>query len=435
MPPVLIYSTPFFLSAFLVFLIAPFGFRWRRRRGAWYMILSLLLGGVWAASEGALYLGLGLDTNLTITRLQYLAVAPLPSVVLLFVLSIFGYDRWVEPARRLLLFGMAPAVVLMVWTDPWHHWVYTRHFLIEAWPVKMLGLIHGPLWWFILGYHYLLMALSTGLLVRQAVTSSRMGRDQALILLIAEGFVWLLNAVYAFGYSPVPNMDVGPLAFILVALAMAWGFYRYNLLGVLPIAKAEIFSGLDLPILVVDNGDRILEMNPAAAAMFGIDADRAVGGALAEVLKNHPALCRLPQQADSIEVCLNLARQARFFVARISPLWRQHRQRLGRVIVLQEVTALRESERLQGVLEMAGAVCHDLSQPVMAIEGYADLMAINTGAEDPNQPLVRKIVEQARRLSAMNQRLVRITRYETRPYPGGSIVDIAKASARGRAAE
>jgi signal transduction histidine kinase len=83
---------------------------------------------------------------------------------------------------------------------------------------------------------------------------------------------------------------------------------------------------------------------------------------------------------------------------------------------------------LHGVLEMAGAVCHGLSQPVMAIEGYADLMAMNTSADDPNWSLIQKIVAQAKKISEMNQRLVRITRYETRPYMGGNIVDIAKSS-------
>ncbi len=431
MPPALIYSSPFFLSAILVWVVAFFAFRRRQRPGAWYLTLTALLGGLWAASEGAIYLGLDMETNQTLIYSQFLVVAPLPVMALLFALSVFRYDRWIKPARKLLLYFLAPLVVVLAWSDSWHHWMYPQRFLIDTGPVPMLGLTHGPVWWIIIGYHYLLMALLAGLLVRQALASSMLGRDQALVILAAVGFVWLLNAIYVFGYSPVPNMDIGPLAFILVALSMAWGFFRYNLLEVLPIAKEEIFYGLNMPILVVDQGNRILEINPAAAKMFEIDAARSIGGALDAVLGAHPALCNLPEESESIEVCLNLAQQARFFAVRVSPLWRQHRERLGRMIVLQEITALRESERLQGVLEMAGAVCHDLSQPVMAIEGYADLMAIHSTAEEPNHKLIHKILEQARKLSEMNQRLVRITRYETRPYMGGSIVDIAKSSSEG----
>lgn len=428
MPPALSYSSPFFLSAILVFVLALFCFARRQRRGAWYLTLTLVLGGLWAACEGALYLGLGMQVNLIINYLQYLVVAPLTPLALLFALAVFGYDRWLKPVQTLLLYILAPVMVLLAWADPWHRWVYPQRYLIDTGPVPMLGLSHGPLWWAIIGYQYLLLTLLAVVLVRQVGISSRMGRAQALVILLALGVVWLLNAIYVTGHSPVPNMDIGPLAFILVALSMAWGFFRYNLLEVLPIAKTEIFNSLGLPILVVDANDRIVEINPMAEAMLDIVASRCAGRPLGEILGAYPGLGDLSPQSGSTEVRLNLAGRERFFEARVSTLWRNKKEKLGRVIVLQELTALRESERLHGVLEMAGAVCHGLSQPVMAIEGYADLMAMNTSADDPNWSLIQKIVAQAKKISEMNQRLVRITRYETRPYMGGNIVDIAKSS-------
>jgi len=39
-----------------------------------------------------------------------------------------------------------------------------------------------------------------------------------------------------------------------------------------------------------------------------------------------------------------------------------------RVIELRKTLA--EKEKMQGVLEMAGAICHELNQPLMAISGY-----------------------------------------------------------------
>jgi hypothetical protein len=37
-----------------------------------------------------------------------------------------------------------------------------------------------------------------------------------------------------------------------------------------------------------------------------------------------------------------------------------------------------QRERLQGVFEMAGAVCHELNQPLMAISGYTDFLAMKS---------------------------------------------------------
>ena len=81
-----------------------------------------------------------------------------------------------------------------------------------------------------------------------------------------------------------------------------------------------------------------------------------------------------------------------------------------------------EKEKLHGVLEMAGAICHEINQPLQTILGYSALFdqpeAI--GAKELNQ-----IREQATRIGEITKRLAMITRYKTIPYPGDTkIVDI-----------
>jgi hypothetical protein len=50
--------------------------------------------------------------------------------------------------------------------------------------------------------------------------SASMLRAQAILILSAVMIVWLLNAVYVTGKSPVPNMDLGPMAFVLMAVCI-----------------------------------------------------------------------------------------------------------------------------------------------------------------------------------------------------------------------
>jgi len=86
-------------------------------------------------------------------------------------------------------------------------------------------------------------------------------------------------------------------------------------------------------------------------------------------------------------------------------------------------------EKLQAVLETAGAICHELNQPMMAISGHTELLMGNL---DPNDPAYKKLVKiksQVERMSATTQKLMGITRYETRDYvPGERIVDIEQSS-------
>lgn len=81
-----------------------------------------------------------------------------------------------------------------------------------------------------------------------------------------------------------------------------------------------------------------------------------------------------------------------------------------------------EKEKLQGVLEMAGAICHEINQPLQAILGYCALFDL-PGAITAKE--LNQIRKQASRIGEITKRLSMITRYKTIPYPGDTkIVDI-----------
>ena len=86
-------------------------------------------------------------------------------------------------------------------------------------------------------------------------------------------------------------------------------------------------------------------------------------------------------------------------------------------------------EKLQAVLETVGAICHELNQPMMAISGNAELLMSLMAPEDPHRDRIAKIKSQVERMGGITQKLMGITRYETRKYVKGTrIVDIEKSS-------
>jgi PAS domain S-box-containing protein len=90
---------------------------------------------------------------------------------------------------------------------------------------------------------------------------------------------------------------------------------------------------------------------------------------------------------------------------------------------------LMEKEKLQGVIEMAGAICHELNQPIqVATFEFSQML------EDPElSPKIRadlaKVKRQIDKIGTITGKLMRITRYETREYiEGKKIIDIDRAS-------
>ncbi len=92
--------------------------------------------------------------------------------------------------------------------------------------------------------------------------------------------------------------------------------------------------------------------------------------------------------------------------------------------ILELLEEQRAKMRLQGVLEMAGAVCHELSQPMQVLAALADLM-LRTGSAAWSEETARRIRAQVDRLGALTWKLAQITDYRTKNYHGQTrIVEI-----------
>jgi PAS domain S-box-containing protein len=85
-----------------------------------------------------------------------------------------------------------------------------------------------------------------------------------------------------------------------------------------------------------------------------------------------------------------------------------------------------ENEKLQGVLEMAGAVCHELSQPLQTILGYSELLVMDNDDDMISfDKSLDTIIDQATRIGKITKKLSGITKYQTIDYAGSTkIFDI-----------
>jgi len=97
-----------------------------------------------------------------------------------------------------------------------------------------------------------------------------------------------------------------------------------------------------------------------------------------------------------------------------------------RMIELQNV--LVEKEKLNGIIELAGAVCHEMNQPMQVVLGLSEILLMDIKEEDPSYQKIRNIKDQIDRMGKITKKLMNITQYETKKYLQGNIVDIDKAS-------
>lgn len=84
-----------------------------------------------------------------------------------------------------------------------------------------------------------------------------------------------------------------------------------------------------------------------------------------------------------------------------------------------------KNEKLNSILEMAGAVCHELNQPLQALVGYSELIIMDQEPDSQLNKDMQSIKKNVERIAKITNRLSSLTSYKTVDYPGNrKIVDI-----------
>ena len=171
---------------------------------------------------------------------------------------------------------------------------------------------------------------------------------------------------------------------------------------------AAVLASTPNAVIVTDQTDRVLLLNPAMERAFGQRAADAVGRPVADVLAGSEAGRALAQRLTSgkdiaADNRLDLAADGRDFLAGVSTVSISDGQAIGRVAVLQDITDLKEVDRLKS--EFLDGISHDLRSPLTYMRNYVSLLPL---PDDPalEQQYLNKIASGIDRMSALVEGLL-----------------------------
>ncbi|MBU4345693.1 MAG: PAS domain-containing protein [Proteobacteria bacterium] len=211
----------------------------------------------------------------------------------------------------------------------------------------------------------------------------------------------------------------------------------------------QIKIGMHEDIMVIDRNFVIKDVNDGFIIKYGGNVKRVIGRTCYEVTHGFDKPCSKPEHSCPAAAVFNTGKPVRVEqVHRGSkgeelnveiyafPLFAEDGNIERVVEVFHNVTDHKQVEqkrikieKLEGALEMAAAVCHELGQPLQALYVHFDDMLEIISGHDALYSEVEGIMENAHRMGKIIKKLQNIARYETRDYVQGiKIIDIDKAT-------
>ncbi|MBE7554124.1 MAG: PAS domain-containing protein [Anaerolineales bacterium] len=387
MPPLqyLPYLLPLIIAVLTQGVLAFYAWRHRRTPGAKSFALLMVALCVWSVGYTLeLLSGANLPLKVFWASGKYLGVVLAPLAWFTFALEYTGRETWLTP-RRLALLSIVPLLTFsLAMTNSVHNLVWSQEQVVAAGPFLALKVAFGPWFWVHTAYSYLLLLLGAILLVQALLHRPHLYQGQMAGLLLGMAAPWLGNAISIFGFNPVPDLDLTPLAFTVTGLMLAWSLFRFRLLDLAPVARETVVESMSDGMIVLDMQAQVVDINPAAQQMIGVPASQVIGRKAAEVFGARPDLVEryrhVTEARDEIEA------DGEYYELRLSPLKNRRGNLIGRVIILRSITERKQAETALALArdqaleasrlksELMSRVSHELRTPLGIILGYAEML-------------------------------------------------------------
>lgn len=346
------YVYPVIVSTILAGAVAVFAARRRHITGA--LALAVLMAAV---SFWSLFYALELIFARSVTdiywKFEYLGIQIIPTAWFVFVLQYTGRGGWLT-RRKLFLLSLEPAlVILLAWTNSYHHLIWSDIFLVPASGITVMEARYGWGFWLYVSYSYVLIFISTILIMQFYLRSIAPYRHQAAIVLLGALAPWVANAIYVFRLNLFPHFDLTPFAFTVTGLAATWALLRFRFLELIPLAYHTLIESMRDGLAVLNLQGQVVYINPAGGRIVGLPVDKVIGEPADKIFVGENAVPALTGwilthltngTADHGVITQGEAENRRWYEIRISSLCDGQGRPNGKLLVWHDITEYKHSE-------------------------------------------------------------------------------------------
>lgn len=318
----------------------------------------------------------------------YIGTCFLP-VAIFFTGLIFAKTK-ITFKKRYLLFFIVPALSLIVlWTNDYHHLFY-KHYSIninEGVPGSYM-IVHNI-------YSYSLLLLGVFQMIKATSKNSGFFSKQSLLLILGISIPFVTNILGTFKILSM-TVYITPISFALTMICFAFAIFKFQFLGIAPIAVQIIANRISDSYLVLDDYLVMSDFNETFLKTFRLHDYDIRGKDIFTFFKEHKkykvnvkrfqnAIQKAMASNETVSFEIHIESLDKYFTIEISTLYNNDIF-LGTLLLFKDITQhkldmqalkdnqdiLIERERLASLGQLIGGIAHNLKSPIMSISGATE---------------------------------------------------------------
>jgi diguanylate cyclase (GGDEF)-like protein len=267
------------------------------------------------------------------SRVQYWGIVNLSPLWLILALRYNGFEKWLTRPVIIMIYLIPVLTLLLQHTNIFH--LYYRNLAISHKYFPIFTTIKGP-WYWVNGIYQTLANVGGMLLfIISERKTTKLYNHQVVLILIAFLLPWMGQIIYVTGHSPW-NLDLASLTLSLTAFVIFWGLKSFRLFDIVPIARTKVFESIRDGVIVLDNQNRIVDLNNTAKEILGL-TEHCLGLKIDQTLSGFPSLLKqLLSRERQIIIRFENNNRIRFIESRLSEIWDSFHKIIGYTVILSD---------------------------------------------------------------------------------------------------
>ncbi len=245
-------------------------FAWRKRysgKAAIFLSISMLGVAVYSFGYGMELAAESLRTVMFWVRFQHFGIFLIAPTWLLFAVSVSGYEKKINLKLILALSVIPLYQFFTAQTLGWLNLAHHHPRLETLGPYQVLAYDRNIFNYISLGYYSLCLGISTVLFGMMYFRSAPASRKHLFLYLIGSLPPWAATIFYNLDADSL-GLDYTPLLLGVSGLFFTFGFLKFRILDLIPLARNAIFEDMAAGVLIVDGEGQIVDFNPAFKKIF-----------------------------------------------------------------------------------------------------------------------------------------------------------------------